>query len=41
MSETLSAVQVYEPPRIDAVLTAEDLRREAMYAGPAVSPFPA
>jgi hypothetical protein len=39
MTETLSDGPVYEPPWIEAVLAPEDIEREAMYAGPAVS-FP-
>lgn len=30
--------RAYEPPRIELVLTREDLEREAMYTGPGGSP---
>ena len=33
MAETLSIAEHYEPPRIERVLTAEDLAREVLYAG--------
>jgi hypothetical protein len=39
MAETPSIVPAppYEPPRIEQVFTPEDLEREALYAGDAVS----
>lgn len=33
MAETLSLTPPYEPPRIERVLTPEDLEREILYAG--------
>jgi hypothetical protein len=33
MAETPPIAQPYEPPRIERVLTAEDLQREILYAG--------
>ena len=37
MAETPRSALPYEPPRIERVLTAEDLEREILYAGDAVS----
>ena len=34
MAKTPPIALSYEPPRIERVLTAEDLAREALYAGP-------
>ena len=31
--ETASKTTPYEPPRIESILTQEDLQREALYAG--------
>ena len=36
MAETPSIAPPYEPPRIERVLTPEDLACEIMYAGPGV-----
>jgi hypothetical protein len=33
MPETPEIAQPYEPPRIERVLTSEDLEREILYAG--------
>jgi hypothetical protein len=33
MTETPEATTPYEPPRIERVLTPEDLEREVLYAG--------
>jgi hypothetical protein len=33
MAETPPLAQAYEPPRIERVLTPEDLAREVQYAG--------
>lgn len=33
MAETPEAPRPYEPPRIEQVLTPEDLEREVVYAG--------
>ena len=37
MAETPVITPSYEPPRIEQVLTSEDLEREVLYAGDAVS----
>jgi hypothetical protein len=37
MAETPSIAPPYEPPRIERVLTPEDLAREVQYAGDAVT----
>jgi hypothetical protein len=34
MAETPPLAPPYEPPRIEQVLTPEDLAREILYAGP-------
>jgi hypothetical protein len=34
MAETPPITPPYEPPRIERVLTAKDLAREVLYAGP-------
>ncbi len=34
MAETPSMAPLYEPPRIERVMTPEDLAREVMYSGP-------
>jgi hypothetical protein len=39
MTETLPIGPLYEPPRIERVLTPEDLAREVQYAGQEVSSF--
>jgi len=36
MAETAPIAQPYEPPRIERILTPEDLAHEVMYAGPGV-----
>jgi hypothetical protein len=36
MAETAPKTQPYEPPRIERILTPEDLTHEIMYAGPGV-----
>jgi hypothetical protein len=36
MAETPSIAPPYEPPRIERILTPEDLACEIMYAGPGV-----
>ncbi len=36
MHETLPVTSPYEPPRIERVLTPEELAHEVMYAGPGV-----
>jgi hypothetical protein len=36
MAETPEIARPYEPPRIERVLTSEDLAQEIMYAGPGV-----
>jgi hypothetical protein len=33
MAETPASAPPYEPPRIERVLTPEDLQREILYAG--------
>jgi hypothetical protein len=33
MAETPSITPPYEPPRIEQVLTPDDLKREVLYAG--------
>jgi hypothetical protein len=33
MAETRPIAQPYDPPRIEQVLTAEDVAREVLYAG--------
>ena len=38
MAETPPIARPYEPPRIERVLTPEDLAREVQYAGDAVTP---
>ena len=37
MTETRPAAPPYEPPRIERVLSPEDLEREVLYAGPPAS----
>jgi len=37
MAETPTIAPAYEPPRIERVLTAEDLQREILYAGSTAS----
>ena len=37
MAETPEIAPLYEPPRIERVLTPEDLAREVQYAGDAVT----
>ena len=37
MAETPPVAPPYEPPRIERVLTAEDLAQEILYAGPPAS----
>ena len=34
MAETPDTPRPYEPPRIEHILTPEDLEREFLYAGP-------
>jgi hypothetical protein len=34
MAETPPIAPLYEPPRVERVLTAEDLAQEVLYAGP-------
>lgn len=36
MTETPPIAPPYEPPRIERILTPEDLAHEVMYAGPGV-----
>ena len=36
--ETASEPDTYEPPRIESVMTSEDLAREIQYAGISSSP---
>lgn len=38
MTETPRSALPYEPPRIERVLTAEDLEREVLYAGAVSNP---
>ena len=33
MADTREIAPLYEPPRIERVLTSEDLERETLYAG--------
>jgi hypothetical protein len=35
--EVTKAVETYEPPRVESVLTADDLAREIQYAGISVN----
>jgi hypothetical protein len=39
MAETPSITPPYEPPRIEQVLTPEDLEREVLYAGADAGPI--
>jgi hypothetical protein len=37
MAETPPIAPPYEPPRVERVLTSEDLAREVLFAGPPAS----